>query len=88
MILHRDEWCQVICDSIVLHRMELVGVATGHSNVASITGFDNIVERLHGLCDRCIRVEPMALKDIDVIKLEALQRTLDGFEDVLGGEYR
>jgi len=38
---------------------------------------------LHGLLDRSIVVEPMALKQIDVFKSKSFERSVDGGKDVL-----
>ena len=83
MVLHTDEWREVVVDGIVLHGMELIGVATGHADVARVSGLDHVVQRLHGLGDGGIIVEAVALKDVDIVELKTLQGPLNGLEDVL-----
>jgi hypothetical protein len=51
--------------------------ARGHADVSNVTGLHDVVECLHGLLNRCIVVEAMALENVDVVKLEALQAVLD-----------
>lgn len=72
MVLHRNERRQVVRDRIALHDVELPSVATRHSNVTRVSCFDDIMESLHSLSDGSIRIEPMALEDIDIVKLESL----------------
>jgi hypothetical protein len=38
---------------------------------------------LHGLCDRGIRIEAMALENVDIVELKTLQGSFDCFEYVL-----
>lgn len=72
MILHRDERSEVVRDRVVLHGVELIGVATRHADVTGITGFDDVVQGLHGFGDGGVVVEAVALEDIDVVELQAL----------------
>lgn len=57
-----------------LHSVELPSIAATHSNVTHPARLDNIVKSLHSLFNGCIVVEPVALKDIDVIGLETFER--------------
>lgn len=86
MVLHRDKRCQVVGDGVVLHREELVCIARAHSNVANVARFDNIVQSLHRFFDRCLRVEAMALEDVNVVEIEPFQTSLDAVKDVLPTE--
>lgn len=54
--------------------MELPSITATHSNVAHPARLDNIVKGLHSLSNGCLVVEPVALKDIDVIGLETFER--------------
>jgi hypothetical protein len=54
-----------------------------HSNVTHPTRLDNIVKGLHSLFNGCLMVEPVALKDIDVVGLETFERRFYRIEDVL-----
>ena len=69
--------------SLTLHGAELPGVARAHANVADVSRLDDVVERLHRLLDRRIIVEPMALKNVNVVELQTLQAVLDALKDVL-----
>jgi hypothetical protein len=63
--------------------MELPSSAAAHSNVTHPARLDNVVKGLHGLLNGSVRVEPMALKDIDVVGLETFERRFNRVEDVL-----
>lgn len=82
-ILHRDKWRELVRDCVVLHLVELVGVAAGHSDVSNVSSLDDVVQGLHRFSNRCVFVETMALENIDIVKLEAIQRMLDRFEYML-----
>jgi hypothetical protein len=41
------------------------------------------MKSLHRLLNRCVRIEAMALQDVDVFKLEAFQRLLHRIKNVL-----
>lgn len=76
-VLHRNEWCEFVVDCVVLHCLKLIGVAARHPNVANVTSLNNVVERLHCLFNRSIRVETVALKYVYVVQLQALQGVLN-----------
>ena len=61
----------------------LIGVAGAHADVAHVASLHDVVERLHRLLDRCIIVEPMALKNVNVVELQTLQAVLDALKDML-----
>ena len=69
LILHRDKRRKLVGNCIVLHCLELVGVAARHPDVSCIAGFDYIMQSLHGLGDRSVVVEAMALDYVDIIEL-------------------
>jgi hypothetical protein len=83
VVLHRDKWRELVIDRIVLHRVELVGVAARHPNISRISSLNDIMQSLHRLCNRCVGVKAVTLKDVDIVKLEPFKRVFDGFEDVL-----
>ena len=90
VVLHRDKWCQsavqcVVCSECeerparaesahTLHCMELPSITATHANVAYPTRLDNVVKSLHCLFNGSLRVEPVALEDIDVVHLETFER--------------
>ena len=52
---------------LTLHELELVCPATAHPDVPNQTGLNYIMQCLHRLLDGSVVVEPMALKDVDVV---------------------
>lgn len=46
------------------------------------------MERFHGFVDRCLWVEAVNLKQVDVVRLKALQRGIDRVEDRIAGQAR
>ena len=62
----------------------LPSVAATHANVSRVSRLDNVVQSLHRLLNRCVRVETVALQNIDVVELETLERLLYRIEDMLG----
>jgi hypothetical protein len=66
-----------------LHDAELPRPTRAHPDVPDVAGLDDVVEGLHGLLDRGVWIEAMALQDIDVVQLESLERCFDRVEDVL-----
>lgn len=77
MILHRDKRRELVRDCIVLHGLELIGVTARHADVPRVPGLDDVVQGLHGFGDGCVIVEPVALEDVDVVELEALEGVFD-----------
>jgi hypothetical protein len=69
-----------------LHSMELISPARRHADVAYIACLHYVVKSLHSFFDGSIVIKTMALEDIDVVKLEALQAMFDGFEYMLATE--
>ena len=68
---------------LTLHELELPCPATAHSNVPDPSLLDDPMQSLHGLLDRSVLVESVALKEIDVIESKSLERSLDGSDDSL-----
>jgi hypothetical protein len=83
VVLHRDERRQLVIDRIVLHRMELVGVAAGHPDIPCVSSLNNVVQGLHCLGDGCVGVKAVTLKDINVVKLKTLEGVLDRLKYML-----
>lgn len=89
VILHRDKWSESVVQCMVcseckekggkvwlghtLHSVKLPSITATHPNVAHPTRLDNIVKGLHSLSDGCLVIEPVALKDIDVVGLETVE---------------
>ena len=57
--------------------------AATHAYVPDVSRLDNIMQSLHRLLDRCVRIEAVALQDVDVFKLETIQRLLHRIKNVL-----
>ena len=70
MVLHRYERREFVRNGVVLHGMELIGVAARHADVPRVPSLNDIVQGLHGFGNGSIVVEPVALKQIDVVELE------------------
>jgi len=83
VVLHGDERSEVVENSIVLHSVELPSEAAAHSNVASMSSLDYIVQSMHRFLDRGVRVKPVTLKNIHVVNLKAFEAGLYRIEDVL-----
>jgi hypothetical protein len=66
--------------------LTLVRVARRHADVTHVSRLNNIVQRLHRFFNGCIVIKPVALKNIDIVKLEAPERVLDRIEDVFSAE--
>src|SRR2546423_97775 len=86
VVLHRHEPRPAVRLRGVLHRGELPGVHAGRAEVAGLAGAYHVVQRLHGLLDRRLGVEPVDLIQIHVVGPEPAQRVVDGGEDVLAGQ--
>ena len=68
---------------LTLHQLELVRPATAHADIPDLPTLHDIMQRLHRLLDGRVIVEAVALEDVDVVQLQALQRILDRREDAL-----
>lgn len=86
MVLHGDEGRQIVGNGVVLHGMELIRIAGAHPDIANIARFDDVVQSLHRLLNRCLGVEAVTLQDIDVFKIKPFQASLNAVEDVLPAE--
>ena len=51
----------------------LPSVAAIHAYVPNVSRFDYIMQSLHRLLNWSIRIEAVALQDVDIIKLKAFQ---------------
>lgn len=71
---------------LTLHLVELPRIAARHANVARIPRLHDIMQRLHRLLDRRFIIEAVALEDVDIVELQALERRLDAVEDVLAAQ--
>ena len=58
-------------------------VHRGRTDVASLARLDDVVQRLHRLLDRRVRVEAVDLVEVDVVRAEPSQRCVDLFENRL-----
>ena len=55
----------------------------GHADIARLAGAHDRVERFQRFVERRRRIEAVQLIEIDIVRLEALQRRVDGIQDVL-----
>ena len=73
--------------AVIVHKPERVrtlpSVAATHAYVPNVSRFDYIMQSLHRLLNRRIRIEAVALQDVDIIKLEAFQGLLHRIKNVL-----
>ena len=67
----------------LLHSLQLPREDGGGSDVAGLAALHNIVQRLHDLLHRRIRVEAVDLVEVHVVHVEALERMVDLRQDVL-----
>jgi len=65
------------------HLRELVGGHGRAADVAHLARLNDLVERVHRLLDRRVRIEAMELVDVDVIGLQALQLLVDRGQQML-----
>jgi hypothetical protein len=77
------EISQAIVDLKLERVRTLPSVAATHAYVPNVSRFDHIMQSLHRLLNRRIRVEAVALQDVDIIQLKAFQGLLHRIEDVL-----
>jgi hypothetical protein len=61
----------------------LPSVAATHAYVPNMSRFDYIMQSLHRLLNWSIRIEAVALQDVDIIKLKAFQWLFHRIENVL-----
>ena len=83
LILHRHEPGPAAEVGGVLELRELPRVHRGGADVARLARLDDVVQRLHRLLDRRVRVEAVDLVQVDVVRAEPRQRRVDLFEDRL-----
>ena len=65
----------------MLHLRELPRAHRARADVAHLARLDQVVQRLHDLLGRDGRVEAVDLQEVDVRRVQALQRLLDVVED-------
>ena len=61
----------------LLERGHLAGVVVRHADVANLANADELVERLRRLGDRCGRIGPVDLVEVDVVGAERAQARLE-----------
>src|SRR3954469_14334557 len=86
VVLHRHEPRPPVARGDVLRLRELPREHAARSDVARLARADDVVQRLHRLLDRRVRVPAVDLVEVDVVHAEPLQRGVDGGEDVLARE--
>lgn len=72
-----DQVCSAQHTPLTLHQLELPRETTAHSNIPHRTRLHDVMQSLHGLFDGRLIIEAVALQDIDVVKLKAVQRVFD-----------
>ena len=65
---------------------ELPGVHAGRPDVAGLPRAHDVVQRLHRLLDRRVRVPAVDLVEVDVVGAQPAQRGVDRGQDVLAGQ--
>jgi hypothetical protein len=86
MVLHADELGPAILFCYELHLRKLYSPHGACADVVHLAGPDQIVQRLHCLLNRGMRIESMDLQKIDVVGIEAPERSMDLIEDGLARE--
>ena len=56
--------------------LTLPSIAAAHAYIPDMSRFDDVMQGLHRLFNRCLRIEAMALQHIDVVELQAFERLL------------
>ena len=80
-----DELVPTVLLGNVLERLELPRRHRTCANVPDPALLNDIVQSLHDLLSRCVTVQAVDLKHIDICA-ETLDALLDGIEDVLAAE--
>ena len=65
---------------------ELPGPHAAGADVAGLARLDDVVQRVHRLLDRGARIPAVDLVEVDVVELQAPQRSVDRGHDVLARE--
>lgn len=86
MVLHGHELRPAVPLGGVLHLGELPGVHRTGPDVADLARLDQVVQRLHRLLDRGVRVEAVDLVEVDVVGAQAPQAVVDLGHHRLAGE--
>jgi hypothetical protein len=81
VVLHADKLRPPMLLSNELHARKLHRPHTARANVAHLPALDQIVQRLHCLFDRHRFVEAVDLQEVDVRRVKACERGVDGVED-------
>lgn len=83
MVLHGHKLCPSMLFCHVLHHGELIGPHRAGPDVSNLPALNQVMQSFHGLFNRGSLVKPMNLKKIDIVRLQTLQRRIDGVEDGL-----
>ena len=83
VVLHRNELRPAVRFGHVLGLRELPGVHAGCADVERLACPHHIVQRLHRLLDRRVRVPAVDLVEVHVIRAEALERGIDALHHML-----
>ncbi len=86
MILHGHELGPTVPLGRVLHLGELPGVHRTRPDVAHLARLHQVVQGLHGLLDRGVRVVAVDLVEVDVVGAEAAEAVVDLGHDRLAGQ--
>jgi hypothetical protein len=69
-----------------VRRPDLRCAPLGDSDVERLAGADDVGEGFHRLLERSGVVVPVGLVEVDIVGLQAPQRTVDRLHDVLAGQ--
>src|SRR5215471_19415890 len=86
VVLHRDETGPAVLIRNVEHPRELPRVHARRADVARLAGAHDVVQSLHRLLDRRLRVVAVDLVEVHVIHPESPERRVDRRQDVLPGK--
>ena len=81
MVLHADK---LRPPSLFRHELHLRKLRRPHgarTDIPYLPTLDQIVQRLHRLCDGRLGIEAVYLQQIDIRRVKPLERRLDGVED-------
>ncbi|CAM5663911.1 hypothetical protein SVIOM74S_09899 [Streptomyces violarus] len=86
VVLHGDEAGPTVQPGGVLGLGELPGVHRTRPDVTDLAGLDDVVQGLHRLLDRGMRVEAVDLVEVDVVGAEPGEALVELAEDGLAGQ--
>ena len=86
MIFHYGKWCPVIVPGCKLHIVELISVHSGSTQSAYFSGFYQIMECFHGFLYGCFIIKSVDDIQIQIIRSQTFQASVDFPHDGFSGK--